>query len=466
MDLLQAYLYLIFCNFFMELSLFLVILSFLDHPISWKKMAALSAVVDLAGSLPVFGLTMFSGGRLWVVFLAENLSLFLNVAAVFLVYEKDKRKAVIASCLGYTCYYQIYTGSFCAVSITGSILSILICAVLCYGAGKILRRSGVSDGLDFFLEERKAVSFPVRNAEQDYGREHLYKKSRQQDHRRQNGLLVISLLLSQSWYLYKLLSRWLSGFMELFAYQIWLFSALLFAVLLYIAFYARHRQKEEAQEAILLQQQIYIESLEELERDMRMYRHDYRNMLSGLMLSANEGDMAAVREFLQNTAGSFEEVLGKRIQQTTQIANIRQTSLKSLVLMKLIQMQKLGIAFHFEAMYPVEEVPMNPTDLNRCVGILLDNAIEETAKQDDGRVDLIFSRQGRYLTILVENTIEENVDLSCLFREGYSTKGEKRGIGLASYARIVDKYKNVMSMTGIRDRKLVQELKILYSRGQ
>lgn len=37
MSVLQSYLYYIFMCFFMELSLFFVILSFLDYPVSWKK---------------------------------------------------------------------------------------------------------------------------------------------------------------------------------------------------------------------------------------------------------------------------------------------------------------------------------------------------------------------------------------------------------------------------------------------
>lgn len=409
-----------------------VILAFLDYPIFWKKTVLLAAVLDFLGSIPAFALTMISSGRMWLVFLADGVIFLITGAAVYLVLEREAKKAAIASCLGYACYYQIYVGSFYIQSIVTGVFSVVICTLLCYGMGRLLRKLRISDCVDYLIKDK----------------------------RKGNGLLALGLVMSQGWYVYHLFSGWLSGLGELFPYQTWLLAALFLAVLLYITFYARHKQREEAREAILMQQRLYIENLEELEREIRMYRHDYKNMLSGLMLSASQGDVETIREFLKNSAGGFEESIGKRIQQTTQLANLRQTELKSLVLTKLIRMQELGIPCHFEAAWPVEKVNMNPMDLNRCVGILLDNAMEEAARHKEGSVGLIFICQNNSLTVLVENTVGKDMELSDLFKEGYSTKGAKRGVGLASYARIVDKYKNAMSMTGIREGRLVQELKI------
>ena len=434
MSILQMYLYYFIINFFMEFAIFFVILSFLDYPIFWKKIVVLAGILDVLDVLPVATLAILANGRIYLIFLSELLLLVLNLAAVCFVFEKDRRKAVIVGLMGYACYYQVYEGCYCLVSITGSILSVAICAFFCYWLGRLLRKLRVSESLAYFMKDK----------------------------RQQNILMVLGMLLCNVQYIPLILSQfqWFSDFVELFAYKMWQFSAVFFAVLLYITFYARHKQKEEAQETLLMQQQMYIESLEDLGREVRMYRHDYKNMLSGLMLSASEGDMKKIQEFLQESAGNFEEAVGKRILQTTQIANLRQTELKSLVLTKMVQMQRLGIPCHFEALEPVESVHMHPLDLNRCVGILLDNAIEETIQHPNGEVGLIFTSQNGILTILVENTLGENIDIPRMFQEGYSTKGTKRGVGLASYAHIVEKYKNVDSITRIREQKLIQELKI------
>ena len=103
---------------------------------------------------------------------------------------------------------------------------------------------------------------------------------------------------------------------------------------------------------------------------------------------------------------------------------------------------------------------MNAMDLNRCVGILVDNAIEAVSGQRDGSVTLIFSRQEECLTILVGNTIRQEVDVRKIFQEGYSSKGNDRGLGLASLERILKKYRNVAAMTRVCGREFVQELKI------
>ena len=47
-----------------------------------------------------------------------------------------------------------------------------------------------------------------------------------------------------------------------------------------------------------------------------------------------------------------------------------------------------------------------------------------------------------------------------LYREGYTTKGEGRGLGLSSYRKLIDKYSNVSSQTVIQEGRLIQELQI------
>ena len=209
-----------------------------------------------------------------------------------------------------------------------------------------------------------------------------------------------------------------------------------------------------------MQQQMYIGSLEELQKEVRMYRHDYKNMISGVVLKAKEGNTEGMMQFLQDTVDSFEATLGRQISQTTHLANLHQAELKSLILSKLARMQELGICCQLEVMRPVKETTMNAMDLNRCVGILVDNAIEAASAQKDGKVTLVFCQQEEGLTILVGNTIQKDVDVKKIFQEGYSTKGKNRGLGLASLERILKKYKNTASMTRVQGKELIQELKI------
>ena len=75
-------------------------------------------------------------------------------------------------------------------------------------------------------------------------------------------------------------------------------TAIIFLLVIYLIFMygAReemHREQIEAQKASLQQQTVYIEKLEELQRETRRFHHDFNNTMSGMYLQAREGDMDA-----------------------------------------------------------------------------------------------------------------------------------------------------------------------------
>ncbi len=64
---------------------------------------------------------------------------------------------------------------------------------------------------------------------------------------------------------------------------------LLMGILMYLSDKEASERKIRLQESMILQQRMYVESLEDLQRDMRAFRHDYKNMLSCMYLSVSEG---------------------------------------------------------------------------------------------------------------------------------------------------------------------------------
>ena len=159
----------------------------------------------------------------------------------------------------------------------------------------------------------------------------------------------------------------------------------------------------------------YIENLESLQQETRRFRHDFKNMMSGMYLQAKDGDMAAVQAFIQDMTTDFDTQVGNQLKLMNQLANIHELSVKSLLLTKL-----------------------------------------ETIKQKNIRCN----RQENYTTFLVKNTLHEAVNFHKIGTEGYSTKGDSRGIGLNNYRRILRQYDFVMPVTTIKDNCFIQELKI------
>lgn len=231
-------------------------------------------------------------------------------------------------------------------------------------------------------------------------------------------------------------------------------------IIAYLSYKEESAHKLQMQESVILQQQMYAGHLEEMQRDMRSFRHDYKNTLSGMYLHAQEGDVEEIQKILEKLEIDFDQKIGEKIHLTTQLGNIQIPEVKSLVLSKLTKMNKENIPCSLEALYPVTETGMDIWDFNRCLGILLDNAIEAADTQEHPHVELSFLYLNGFLTVRIANPCSPDTDLNHIWEEGYSTKGEKRGLGLSNYQRILAQYPNTSPMTICEDHTFVQELTI------
>ena len=78
----------------------------------------------------------------------------------------------------------------------------------------------------------------------------------------------------------------------------------------------------QMQRDVIAQQRLYEQSLEEIRREVRSFRHDYKNLLAGLSQQAEEGELKALRATLSELDADFDRRLGKKIQLSTQIGNL------------------------------------------------------------------------------------------------------------------------------------------------
>ena len=60
----------------------------------------------------------------------------------------------------------------------------------------------------------------------------------------------------------------------------------------------------------------------------------------------------------------------------------------------------------------------------------------------------------------MKNRLYHEVDVHRIWQQGYSTRGAERGIGLASYRKILDGYGNVLPATAVEEGYFVQEFKV------
>lgn len=230
-------------------------------------------------------------------------------------------------------------------------------------------------------------------------------------------------------------------------------------LLFLLSIYYRNERKNEKirmQESMLNQQKMYIQTLENLQREIKKFQHDYKNIVAGLYASDKKSDTL---QYLEKNILCFEENLSSSIQETASLSHIKLEEVKGLILTKMLQAKEKGVVFSLEVIKDVEDVFMDIVDFNRCLGILIDNGIEAAGKCEKKEVYVTMIQERKKHVLLVKNTYGETIRIHDIWKEGYSTKGEQRGIGLSNYNEILNKYHYVTRETRVEDSYFIQILK-------
>ena len=414
----------------------------LDEKLCWKKMGKF---VLLAGSFPgIFGGLggLFMPGQVLLFYVLSTVIVFsIATFVVSRLWNRDLWRA------------------FCLVGIS-AILQVSNAAVV----GSIVQSITLEQLADFLLfAQQMFLLYPLTAwgissllKKLHFGRpiQYLLEDGR---HIRRTAVVVLLLEITVEVFFTQ---RMMLNNKLLFTYNaaVIILTLLLLCLIMYLARREESTRKIQLQESMILQQQMYVENLEEMQREMRIFRHDYKNMLSGMYLYAQEGEVGKIQKTLEKLEMDFDQKIGEKIYATTQMGNIRIPEVKGLVMSKLVKMNELGIPCRLEAFYPIVEIGMDVWDFNRCLGILLDNAIEAAQESGQPGVELLLMSQGGFLTVRVANPWEGEIDITRIWEEGYSTKGGERGLGLSSCRKILEKYPGAVLVTSCENKTFVQEL--------
>lgn len=271
--------------------------------------------------------------------------------------------------------------------------------------------------------------------------------------------LMVGFVLLSAW---PLIDRLYPGAEPGAGYAVFFFSLIVIALfwIQFLAMYTASQDRILAQEETIAQQQAHMELLEELQQEIRAFRHDVTNLFSGISLQAQEGDLAGIQEFMRQTGTYFDKKLGNEIQQMDGLNNLWPYPVRSLLTTKLAAMRKRHVQAVLEVLRPVNDTQaMETDDLLRGLGILLDNATEAAASKN-GLIRIVLLQEEKELYIAVANNYDQMPDLSALSKKGYTTKGSGHGTGLTSYQKILSRYPGCASRTYLKDDFFVQELHV------
>ncbi|MBP1043276.1 hypothetical protein I6N95_19835 [Vagococcus sp. BWB3-3] len=194
----------------------------------------------------------------------------------------------------------------------------------------------------------------------------------------------------------------------------------------------------------ILQQEMYIKRLESIQKEMRLLRHDYKNILASAYLDESGVNLEEGQLYLNEKLASFDQNIVDNIRLLNQLSAIELIDIRSFILGKIDELATNQIAFNLEVHSPVSVCPVNVADLMRCLDLLMTEAVREITQLEKPKIDLVILQEAKVLTIIVKyQTIE-----------GSQSKMPQE------YDQIIKKYHKAVRRTLFEEGKLLQVLKL------
>lgn len=212
--------------------------------------------------------------------------------------------------------------------------------------------------------------------------------------------------------------------------------------------------------------QVLIQNLNEYEKMLdyqRVNNHENKNQLLVIKAMVEKED--------KKTIEYINEIIKEKREDNelmyTKAKRIPSGGLQGLVYQKMLVMQENYINVVLDVSSNVRKIDFSNLsskmnyDICRIMGIILDNAIEETIKFHRKEREIIISMYIDELFVMeVSNRIKDNIELDKIYDKGYTSKEKGHGYGLSLLKKIIDKNDNVINELKITNDIFTQIIKI------
>ena len=213
----------------------------------------------------------------------------------------------------------------------------------------------------------------------------------------------------------------------------------------------------------LEQQKKYILALEKNNNEIRKFKHDFNNIILGLdgYINNDDFDKEKLKKYFNSTIMNFNNNIELNNIVIAKLNLIKVSSLKSLITNKVLVAQNNNIDVDINIQGEIHDFYTDEMQLNRILGILLDNSIEASLElTDDKKIEINIIQIDKTTDIQISNTFNNTgIPITDFNKEGFSTKGTNRGLGLSSAHEIVNKL-NILLNTEIDRNTFIQNLSI------
>lgn len=239
------------------------------------------------------------------------------------------------------------------------------------------------------------------------------------------------------------------------------YGSLMIIIVGILLFILRKDQNFKIKEMQMNNLKEYTDNLESLYMDMRKFRHDYINIISSMAGFIEDKDIEGLEKHFNEHIYPLNKEMNKNNYKLGLLKNILMPEIKGLLSAKIIRAQELGVDVVLEIVEPIDKINLDIIDLSRCLGIILDNAIEAALSSEEKKLNIAFIKKNSSILIVVSNTFEGEIPpLSKIFKAGFSTKGKNRGLGLSNLKDIMNNYSNAILDTSIENNRFIQNMTI------
>ncbi|WFD10774.1 sensor histidine kinase [Tepidibacter hydrothermalis] len=225
----------------------------------------------------------------------------------------------------------------------------------------------------------------------------------------------------------------------------------------YVIFYILNKLKIEKNQK--KQIELYSNTIEESLENLKEFKHDCKNILISMEGFIQGDDYEGLKMYFYENLINNRHISNNNIYE---LSNIKNTAVKGLINNKCSRAVLLGIELNLNIINYIDDFILKDIDICKILGILIDNAIESSLESKDKIINIGIYNDDDEVYIIVSNSFELEPKIHDIFKNGYSTKGESRGLGLNIVRKLNDiKYKNIQMNTFIKDRLFNQELSIL-----
>lgn len=246
------------------------------------------------------------------------------------------------------------------------------------------------------------------------------------------------------------------------------FNIILFAICLMISSIlfvvciktVKREEEQKAEEKQLKILEAYIKNLEQLNEKTSAFRHDYKNILSGLTGFLKEGKTEEMTAYLSEIIHATEKISEDQDLAWKELRYVYPLELKGFLYEKILSAYAQKVQMQVQVAEKLDFQCSYMNDVIRMLGIFIDNAIEETTDMENGYVVIVAMNTEQGCLFSVANNYKQKPELAVIQQRGYTTKGENHGMGLYWAEELIKKHEIIHNMD-ITDTEVVQEIEII-----